>query len=51
VLNKKLVVSEVVFADGVFWLVCGNGVERCTKFTFDKMTPFREWYRQTLPAD
>jgi hypothetical protein len=51
VLNRQLVVSEVVFAGGVFWLVCGNDVERCTKYTFDKMTPFREWYRQTLPPD
>jgi hypothetical protein len=51
ILGKKLEVSETVFAEGVFWLRCGNDVVRCTKYTFDKMTPFREWYRQTLPAD
>jgi hypothetical protein len=51
VLGKKLEVSEAVFADGTFWLVCGNVVARATKYNFDKMTPFREWSRQTLPAD
>jgi hypothetical protein len=51
VLEKKLEVSEAVYADGVFWLVCGKDVVRCTKYTFDKMDRFREWYRQPLPAD
>lgn len=51
VLGKKLQVSEAIYADGVFWLACGNDVVRCTKYTFDKMDQFQEWYRQTLPAD
>jgi hypothetical protein len=51
VLGKKLGVSEAVFAEGVFWLACGQDVVRCTKYTIDTMERFREWYRQTLPAD
>jgi hypothetical protein len=51
VAGKKLEVSEVVYADGVFWLLCGNEAVRCTKYEHRKFEPFREWYRQTLPAD
>ncbi|HEX3149277.1 MAG TPA: hypothetical protein VHR66_14480 [Gemmataceae bacterium] len=51
VLNVRIKMSAAVFANGVFWLVCGNEVVRCTKYEFDKMKPFEEWYRQTLPAD
>jgi hypothetical protein len=51
VLGKKLDVSEAVFADGVFWLLCGEEVVRCTKYEYDKMKRFQEWYRPTLPAD
>jgi len=51
VLEKKLEVSEAIYAKGVFWLVCGKDVVRCTKYTFDKMEPFRKWFEQTLPAD
>lgn len=51
VLEKKLKVSEAVFADGVFWLLCGNDVVRCTKYEFDNMEPFRQWFRQLLPVD
>ena len=43
VLGEKLEVSEAVCADGVFWLVCGKDVVRCTKYTYDKMDRFREW--------
>lgn len=49
--RKNLAVSEAVFANGVFWLLCGNEVVRCTKYTHDKIGPFQDWYRQTLPAD
>jgi hypothetical protein len=49
ILGTALDVSEAVYADGVFWLVCGTDVVRCTKYEFDKMDRFREWYRQTLP--
>ena len=51
VLGRKLEVSEVVFADGVFWLLCGNEVVRCTKYESDKMDRFQKWHRQTLPVD
>ena len=51
VLGKKLEVSEAVYAEGVFWLICGKDFVRCTKYTYDKMDQFREWYRQLLPAD
>jgi hypothetical protein len=49
--QKKLEVSEAIYAKGVFWLVCGNDVVRATKYTFDKLEPFRKWFEQTLPAD
>ena len=49
--GKKLVLSEVVFAGGAFWLRCGDEIHRFTKYTHDKMKPFEEWYRQTLPRD
>jgi hypothetical protein len=48
VLGKRLEVSEAVFANGVFWLLCGKEVVRCTKYEYDKMERFQEWYRQTL---
>ena len=51
ILGKKLEVTEVVYADGVFWLACGKDVVRCAKYTHDKMEQFRQWYRQLLPAD
>jgi hypothetical protein len=51
VLGKRLDVSEAVFADGVFWLLCGREVVRCTKYEYDKMERFREWYRQPLKVD
>jgi hypothetical protein len=51
VLDTKLAVSEAVFANGVFWLMCGKEVVRATKYEYDKMTRFQAWYRQTLPAD
>jgi hypothetical protein len=51
VLGKKLEVSEAVFAEGVLWLRSGKEVVRCSKYEFEKMKRFREWYRQTLPAD
>jgi hypothetical protein len=51
VLDRNLEVSEAVFAKGVFWLLCGKEVVRCTKYEFDKFDRFLEWYRQTLPAD
>jgi hypothetical protein len=51
VLGTKLEVSEAVFAKGVFWLLCGEEVVRCTKYEFAKMDRFQKWYRQTLPAD
>ena len=49
--RKKVDVSEAVYADGVFWLICGNEVVRCSKYTHDKWQPFLKWYQQTLPAD
>jgi hypothetical protein len=51
VLSKKLEVSEVVFAEGVFWLISGKEVVRCTKYEYHKMSLFREWFRQSLPAN
>ena len=48
--GKKLEMSEAVFADGVFWLVCGKDFVRCTKYS-ETMDRFQEWYRQTLAAD
>jgi hypothetical protein len=51
ILGEELIVSEVVFAKGVFWIVNGTDVVRCTKYTFDKFEPFRKWYQQTLPVD
>ena len=49
--RKKLEVSEAVYADGRFLLFCGKDVVYCSKYNHEKMTRFREWYRQTLPAD
>jgi len=49
--GQKCDVSEAVFANGVYWVVCGKDVVRCTKYTHDKMDRFLKWYRQTLPAD
>jgi hypothetical protein len=34
----------------VFWLICDKEVIRCTKYENEKIVPFREWCRQTLPA-
>jgi len=51
VLDKELDVSEAVFANGAFWLVCKKGVVRCSKYEHDKMDRFEKWYRQTLPTD
>jgi hypothetical protein len=51
VLENKLQVSEAVYAKGVFWVISGKDVMRCTKYEFDKMERFRKWYRQTLPVD
>jgi len=41
--------SEVVYAAGAFWVRDGEKVVRCAKYQYDKMKPFGEWYRQTLP--
>ena len=49
--GQKLEISEVVFGDGVFWLVCGKEIKRYTKYTHPEISRFEEWYRQTLPAD
>ena len=48
VLDKELDASEVVFAKGVFWLVCAKEIVRCTKYEHEKMKLFEDWYRQTL---
>jgi hypothetical protein len=50
VLGEKFEASEVVFSAGVFWLRCGNKVQRCTKYEHEKMKLFEVWYRQLLPA-
>jgi hypothetical protein len=50
-LDDTVDVSEVVFSDGAFLLRSGDTVLRCTKYEYEKMKPFAEWYRQTLPAD
>jgi hypothetical protein len=49
VLDESYDVSEVVYADGVFWLRHGDKVQRCTKYHFQEWKAFEEWYRQTLP--
>jgi hypothetical protein len=51
VLDKELDATEVVFANGAFWLVCGKTVWRCSKYEHEKMLVFEKWYRQTLPVD
>ena len=51
VLRHKLQVSEALYAKGVFWVISGTEVMRCTKYEFDKMDRFQKWYRQVLPAD
>jgi hypothetical protein len=51
VLDSKLHVSEAVYAKGVFWVISGKDVMRCTKYEFDKMDRFQKWYQQTLPVD
>jgi hypothetical protein len=51
VLQKELDVTEVVFANGAFWLVCEKEVVRCSKYEYEKMKKFEEWYRQTLRPD
>jgi|GEM_PF-3126027 len=51
VVNEKMEISEVVFADGAFLLRSGKKVMRATKYEFKKFQPFAEWYRQTLPVD
>lgn len=51
VLDSKLQVSEAVYAKGVFWVISGKDVMRCTKYEFAKMDRFQKWYRQTLPVD
>jgi hypothetical protein len=49
VLRDEFDVSEVVYADGVFWLRCGAKVVRSTKYEFEKWRPFESWFRQLLP--
>lgn len=49
--GKKLDVSEAIYADGVFWLVCGKDIVRCSKYTHDKWDPFLKWYRQMFPVE
>lgn len=51
VLGQNLKASEVIYADGVFWLRNGDQVFRCAKYEPDKWDRFLEWSRQTLPAD
>jgi hypothetical protein len=51
VLEKELDATEVVFANGAFWLVCKTGVMRCSKYEYEKMKKFEDWYRQTLRPD
>src|SRR5262245_26315671 len=46
VLDKEYEVSELIFANGAFWIRYGDKAERCTKYEFDKFKPFQEWYRQ-----
>ena len=48
VLRDKFEVSEVVYADGVFWLRCGAKVVRSSKYEFEKWKPFEAWFRQAL---
>jgi hypothetical protein len=48
ILDKTYEVSEVVFADGAFWLRCGDKVVRSTKYEFAKSKAFVEWFRQAL---
>jgi hypothetical protein len=49
--GQQMVISEVVFAKGVFWVVDGTEFVRMTKYRFEKMERFAKWFRQTLPAD
>ena len=51
VLEKELDATEVVFANGAFWLMCEKQVVRCSKYEYEKMKKFEEWYRQTLRPD
>ena len=47
VLGNDFEVSEVVFANGAFWLVYDKNVVRCIKYEYEKMKKFEDWYRQT----
>lgn len=49
--RKKVDATEVVYSNGVFWVVSGKEVLRCTKYTHEQWVPFQEWYRQSMPAD
>jgi len=51
VLNKELDASEVVFANGAFWVVSKKDVLRCSKYEYELMKRFEDWYRQVLPPD
>jgi hypothetical protein len=51
IMRKKLEVSEAVYADGRFLLLCGKDVVYCSKYAPDKSLSFAKWYRQPLPAD
>ncbi|MGC4006349.1 MAG: hypothetical protein QM811_25800 [Pirellulales bacterium] len=56
ILNETLPVSEAVFADGTFLLLCtdlseGPFVLRATKYEHKAFDAFQTWTRQTLPAD
>lgn len=51
ILGKNLEVSEAVYSDGAFWLLCGKDVVRYSKYRHEEMKRFEAWYRQTLPAD
>jgi hypothetical protein len=51
VLGNEMEVSEAVFANGAFWLVYGKDVARCSKYEYEKMKRFEDWYRQPLPGE
>ena len=54
ILGEKLEVAELVHstgATGSFWLHSGDKVYRCAKYEPEKMKPFEEWYRQTMPRN
>ncbi|HJZ90516.1 MAG TPA: hypothetical protein VKE40_06555 [Gemmataceae bacterium] len=51
VLTDRLEVTEAIFANGAFLLRADGKVMRSTKYEFQKMKPFLDWYGQTLPVD